>query len=72
MHNLGLISKNCQHRGEAEELCVKDLREQHPMLLNFISPKKPFNSLTTVGYLLELFIRLWIPSLVRISTSAWS
>ena len=31
-----------------------------------------FNSLTTVGYLLEVFIRLWIPSMVRIFTSAWS
>ena len=31
-----------------------------------------FNSLTTVGYLLEVFIRLWIPFLVHISTSAWS
>ena len=31
-----------------------------------------FNSLTTVGCLLEIFIRLWIPSLVRISTCAWS
>ena len=31
-----------------------------------------FNSLTTIGYLLEVFIRLWKPSLVRISTSAWS
>ena len=30
------------------------------------------NSLTTAGYLLEVFIRLWILSLVRISTSAWS
>ena len=30
------------------------------------------NSLTTVGYLLEVFIRLWIPSMVRIFTSAWS
>ena len=30
------------------------------------------NSLTTVGYLLEVFFRLWIPSLVRISTYAWS
>ena len=30
------------------------------------------NFLTTVGYLLEVFIRLWIPSLVRISTSVWS
>ena len=30
------------------------------------------NSLTTVGYLLELFIRLWIPFLVHIFTSAWS
>ena len=29
-----------------------------------------FNSLTTVGYLLEVFIKLWIPSLVRISNSA--
>ena len=30
------------------------------------------NSLTTVGYLLEVFIRLWIPSMVRIFTSAWT
>ena len=30
------------------------------------------NSLTTVGYLLEVFIGLWIPSMVRIFTSAWS
>ena len=30
-----------------------------------------FNSLTTVGYVLEVFIRLWIPSMVRIFTSAW-
>ena len=30
------------------------------------------NSLKTVDYLLEVYIRLWIPSLVRISTSAWS
>ena len=28
------------------------------------------NSLTTVGYLLEVFIKLWIPSMVRIFTSA--
>ena len=31
-----------------------------------------FNSLTTVGYLLVVFFRIWIPSLVCISTSAWS
>ena len=30
------------------------------------------NSLTTVGYLLGVFFRLWIPFLVRISTFAWS
>ena len=34
------------------------------------------NSLTTVGYLLDvfikLFIKLWIPSMVRNFTSAWS
>jgi len=30
------------------------------------------NSLTTVGYLLRVFFRLWISFLVRISTSAWS
>ena len=30
------------------------------------------NSLTIVGYLLGVFFRLWIPFLVRISTSAWS
>ena len=30
------------------------------------------NSLTTAGYLLGVFFRLWIPFLVRISTSAWS
>ena len=30
------------------------------------------NFITTVGYLLEAFIRLWIPSMVRIFTSAWS
>ena len=30
------------------------------------------NSLTTVGYLLGVFFRLWICFLVRISTSAWS
>ena len=30
------------------------------------------NSLTTVGYLLEVFIKLWIPSMVHIFTSAWS
>ena len=29
-------------------------------------------ALTPIGYLLEVFIRLWIPSLVCISTSAWS
>ena len=33
---------------------------------------RAINSLTTVGYLLEVFIRLWIPSMVRIFTSAWS
>ena len=32
----------------------------------------PLNSLTTVGYLLDVFIKLWIPSMVRIFTSAWS
>ena len=32
----------------------------------------PVNSLTTVGYLLEVFIRLWIPSMARIFTSPWS
>ena len=30
------------------------------------------NSLTTIGYLLDVFIKLWIPSMVRIFTSAWS
>ena len=30
------------------------------------------NSLTTVGYLLEVFIGLWIPSMVRTFTFAWS
>ena len=30
------------------------------------------NSFTTVGYLLAMFIKLWIPCLVRIFTSAWS
>ena len=32
----------------------------------------PVNFLTNVGYLLEVFIRLWIPSMVRIFTSVWS
>ena len=31
-----------------------------------------FNSLTTVGYLLGVFFRLWIPLWVHVSTSAWS
>ena len=30
------------------------------------------NSLTTVDYLMEVLIKLWIPSLVCIFTSAWS
>ena len=30
------------------------------------------NALTTVGYLLEVFIRLWILSMVHIFTSTWS
>ena len=30
-----------------------------------------FNSLTTVGYLLDVFIKLWIPSMIHIFTSAW-
>ena len=30
------------------------------------------NSLTTVDYLLDVFIKLWIPSMVHIFTSAWS
>ena len=30
------------------------------------------NSLTTIGYLLGVFFGLWIPFLVRISTSAWN
>ena len=30
------------------------------------------NSLTTVGYLLGVFIKLWIPSMVHIFISAWS
>ena len=30
------------------------------------------NSLTTQGYLLEGFINLWIPSMVRIFTSVWT
>ena len=30
----------------------------------------PINSLTTIGYLLEVFLWLWIPSLVHILTSA--
>ena len=34
--------------------------------------KLHINSLTTVGYLLVVFIKLWIPSMVRIFTSAWS
>ena len=46
------------------------------LLLNFslqISTLLPtLNSFTTVGYLLGVFYRLWIPFLVRISTSAWS
>ena len=53
-----------------------------PVCLYFVSPSSCTvlllcclilaNSLTTVGYLLEVFIRLWIPSMVRIFTSAWS
>ena len=35
----------------------------------FVSYYRLINSLTTVGYLLELFIRLCIPSFVRNSTS---
>ena len=31
-----------------------------------------FNSLTTVVYILEVFIGLWIPSIVCIFNSAWS
>ena len=31
-----------------------------------------FNSLTTVGYLLEVFFKLWIPFMVRIFASAWT
>ena len=31
------ISKICQDRGRALKLCVIALREQHPMLLLFIS-----------------------------------
>ena len=31
-----------------------------------------FNSLTTIGYLLDVLIKLWIPSMVRIFTSGWS
>ena len=30
------------------------------------------HSLTTIDYLFEVFFRLWIPSLVHISTSAWT
>ena len=30
------------------------------------------NSLTTLGYFVEVYFRLWIPSFVHISTFAWS
>ena len=41
------------------------------LLQRFLSSN--VNSLTTtVGFLLEVFIMLWIPSMVRIFTSAWS
>ena len=35
-------------------------------------PQENINSVITIGYLLEVFTRLWIPSLVCIFTSAWS
>ena len=42
MHNLYLISQNCQHRGK-QKLNVKDLREQYPML-NFYLPRNLCNA----------------------------
>ena len=43
-------------------------------MLGLCNPLTPYiiNSLTTVGYLLGVFFRLWIHFLVCISTSAWS
>ena len=29
-------------------------------------PHHPLNSLTTLGYILEVFLRLWRPTLVRV------
>ena len=42
-----------------------------PPLLQLITGQE-INTLTTVGYLLEVFIKLWTPSMVCIFTSAWS
>ena len=39
---------------------------------NLVIVFETFNSLTTVGYLLDVFIKLWIPSMLRIFTSTWS
>ena len=52
------------HRSEPPNVQHEDYRPHYKFML--------INSLTTVGYLLEVFIRLWIPSMVRIFTSAWS
>ena len=43
--------------------CDKKRKKQHLLEINF---------LTAVGYLLEVFIGLWILSMVRIFTSTWS
>ena len=64
------------------EMRAKDRRLVHSLLAVEEQPSlgpimdckeySSINSLTTVGYLLDVFIKLWIPSMVRIFTYAWS
>ena len=46
--------------------------DQNSIQCKAANQQSTVNSLTTVGYLLGVFFRPWIPFLVCISTSAWS
>ena len=51
---------------------TQTIRHSIIIIIKILQVEESFNSLTTVGYLLGVFFKLWIPFLVRISTSARS
>ena len=71
-HNYQMLSMHIYTQHVRQYQVLVEAYENGPEVVHTYMYVFVLNSLTTVGLSVQVLSRLWIPSLVRIFTSAWS